>query len=38
MSVVGFDDTPLAGWLAFSLTTFSCPLAAMANRVVAVML
>lgn len=33
VSVVGFDDVPVANWPAFSLTTFSQPLKMMACRV-----
>lgn len=38
ISIVGFDDTPLAAWPMFSLTTFSQPIDAMAERVVDVTL
>ncbi len=38
VSIVGFDDVVLASWPAYSLTTFSQPVSAMAQRVVAVTL
>ena len=38
ISIVGFDDIPLAAWPMFSLTTFSQPIDAMAERVVDVTL
>jgi DNA-binding LacI/PurR family transcriptional regulator len=38
VSVVGFDDVPLASWPAFDLTTYSQPVGLMAERVVAVTL
>ncbi len=36
LSVIGFDDVPLAGWPAFDLTTYSQPIPALVARVVAV--
>ena len=38
LSVVGFDDVGPAAWPCFDLTTFTQPVAAMAERVVAVTL
>ena len=38
LSIVGFDDIPLASWPAFDLTTFSQPIEALADRAVAVAL
>lgn len=35
ISVVGFDDVPLAAWPAFDLTTYAQPIRPMAERVVA---
>ncbi len=37
LSIVGFDDVDLAAWPSFSLTTFSQPVAAMADQVVAIL-
>lgn len=34
VSIVGFDNTELAGWPLFGLTTYSQPIGAMVNRVV----
>jgi DNA-binding LacI/PurR family transcriptional regulator len=34
ISIIGFDDVGLAAWPSFSLTTFSQPIEAMAQRVV----
>jgi DNA-binding LacI/PurR family transcriptional regulator len=36
LSIVGFDDTELASWPLFGLTTYSQPVAAMVERVVAI--
>jgi len=38
LSVVGFDDVPLAAWPCFDLTTYAQPIASMAERVVSVTL
>ena len=38
VSIVGFDDVVLASWPTYSLTTFSQPIEALAQRVVAVTL
>lgn len=38
VSIIGFDDVPLAAWPAFGLTTYSQPIRLMAERVVAVTL
>ena len=35
-SIIGFDNVPLAEWQTFDLTTYSQPIALMAERVVAV--
>ncbi len=38
VSIVGFDDVPLAAWPAFNLTTYSQPVPALVERVIAVTL
>ena len=38
LSIVGFDDVPLAAWPSFALTTFSQPIQAMVQRVVEITL
>ncbi|OAN58516.1 LacI family DNA-binding transcriptional regulator [Sphingomonas sp. TDK1] len=34
ISIVGFDDVPIAAWPAFSLTTFAQPVATMVDRTI----
>lgn len=38
ISIVGFDDMPMAAWPAFDLTTFQQPAAAMANHALKLLL
>ena len=36
LCVVGFDDIPEAGWLAYNLTTFRQPIGAIADHIASI--